>query len=91
MSVWSSATGTVEGAFLDHFSLKKHTKSLGYDEVVINVDYSLVDANGKHPKRVDTFYLSVCLDGMKAMEFFSKWMEGIPGKVDMTVELRMNK
>jgi len=91
MSVWSSATGTVEGDFLDHFSLKKYTKSLPWDEVTINVDYSLVDANGKYPRRIDTFYLSVCAEGQQAMDFFNKWLEGIPGKVDMTVELRMIK
>lgn len=90
MSVWSTATGTVEGDFLDHFSLKKYTQSV-YDEVTISVDYGLIDANGKHPRRIDTFYLSVCADGQQAMDFFNNWMEGVPGKVDMVVELRMMK
>jgi hypothetical protein len=87
MSVWSSATGTVGVECFDHFSLKKYTLSL-YDEVSINIEY------GEHANdgiRTDKFTLSVCLSGQQAMDFFTKWMEGILGKVDMTVELRMIK
>jgi hypothetical protein len=86
MSIWSSATGTVTVDNSEHFSLKKYTHSL-YDEMTLNIEYGceLVSL------RTDKFHLSVCLDGMQAMEFFNKWMEGVPGHVDMTVELRMVK
>lgn len=93
MSVWSAAKGVVEGDFLDHFSLKKYTNTfvdLGY-EIIFSVDYGAQDVLGKNPRRIDEFYLSVCLDGQQAMDFFTKWMEGIPGHVDMTIELRMMK
>ena len=86
MSIWSSATGTITVDNSEHFSLKKYTHSLA-DEVTLSVQYGS-DTNSL---RTDKFSLSVCLDGMQAMEFFNKWMEGIPGHVDMTVELRMIK
>lgn len=83
MSVWSSATGTITIDNSEHFSLKKYTYSL-YDEVIVSIKYG-----PEISLRTDNFKLSVCLSGLEAMEFFSKWMKGIPGHVDMTVELRM--
>lgn len=85
MSVWSSATGAITVDSSEHFSLKKYTHAL-YDEVSLNVEYGEGTS-----LRTDHFYLSVCLDGEQAMDFFTKWVEGIPGKVDMIVELRMIK
>lgn len=85
MSVWSSATGTITVDNSEHFSLKKYTQSL-YDEVSLSVEYG----EGLE-LRTDNFTLNVCLSGMQAMEFFTTWVEGIPGHVDMTIELRMIK
>lgn len=85
MSVWSTAQGTVTIDNSEHFSLKKYTHSL-FDEVSLNIEYGPEDH-----LRTDKFYMSVCLDGQQAMDFFAKWVEGIPGHVDMTIELRMLK
>lgn len=85
MSVWSSASGTITVDSSEHFSLKKYTHSI-YDELTISVEY------GEETKsRIDKFCLSVCLDGTQAVEFFNNWMKGIPGNVDMTIEVRMLK
>ena len=82
MSVWSEARGTVKIKSSEHFSLKKYTKELS-DEVTyaeVFLDEETREVN-----------VSVCADGQQAMDFFTKWMEGIPGHVDMTIELRMLK
>lgn len=88
MSVWSTATGTVTIDSSEHFSLKKYTYSI-YDEIIFNVEYG--EGGETSSLRTDKFYLSVCLSGQEAVDFFAKWVEGIPGKVDMVVELRMIK
>lgn len=85
MSVWSSATGTITVDNAEHFSVKKYTYAL-YDEVIVSIEYG-----DEISLRTDRFKLSVCLSGMEAMEFFNKWVEGIPGHVDMIIELRMVK
>lgn len=85
MSIWSSATGTVTIDSSEHFSLKKYTHSF-WEETTISVELGEGVSS-----RTDNFKLSVCLDGQQAVNFFSKWMLGIPGKVDMVVELRMIK
>ncbi len=82
MSIWSEARGTVKIKPSEHFSLKKYTKEL-YDEVT----FSEVHLNDE----TRVVNVSVCAYGQQAMDFFTKWVEGIPGKVDMIVELRMIK
>ena len=84
MSEWSGASGTVVINNGEHFSLKKYTNSF-YDEVSIDVAY-----NSNSPI-VATFHIKVCLTGNAAVKFFNKWMAGIPGSVDMTIEVRMIK
>lgn len=84
MSIWSSATGIVTIESSEHFSLKKYTYCL-YDEVLIDIEH------GIGSPKIDKFCLRVCLEGMNAVEFFNKWVEGIPGKVDMTFEVRVLK
>ena len=82
MSIWSEAEGTVKIPLSEHFSLKKYTHQL-YDEISFYECYCEDD--------IRLVRLSVCLSGVKAVEFFDKWVEGIPGHVDMIVKVRMIK
>lgn len=83
MSVWSSVTGDVWVERNFHFSLKKYTQQF-FDEVEITV------YNGGSDNH-QTFSMSICKDGIDAFKSIEQWVKGIPGRVDLTSQVRILK
>lgn len=87
MSIWSELKGTVQIHTSEHFSLKKYTNGL-FDENIL----SIVDVVSSGDNEITyNIRLSVCLDGEYAFKALSKWVEGIPGKVDVEITVRVLK
>ena len=78
MSIWCNVEGSVDIPRESHFSIRKYTKEMFVDEYSLHTLGNLV-------------LLNAVLEGETAAKTIQKWVDGIPGKVDVTAEIRFIK